>query len=142
MSDAGSLNRQVTFELKGETYTFSKMTLGMLGELVSEVGKRRLGRTLEALGPKATVKDKIEVVNALSAQQQAENDFDLIKTVEGLQLALWLSLRPNHPDLTEEAVGQMIEIDRLSEITSFVVAALLGTEAAGDTDEATGTPKN
>lgn len=134
MSNLIDISQVVTFTLNERELRFRKFTLRTLSEFVSISKRRHIESVLAALGPNATSEERIQVTLAVSRDMDHSNDLDLLESLENVALALWLCLRDEQPDLTEEEVGDLVTLDSMPELTDFIQSSLL--------PQGKGNPKN
>jgi len=113
---------QVT--LAGKEYTLSPIQLEDLAFLEKWLETRPVARLMEMLGshgkdlPQET-KDKLladEIARSARVCILEGNSWESIRSIEGTQMFLWLSLRRKHPEVTREQVLTMISALNLAEI--------------------------
>ena len=121
MAELGDiLNDTVEFDLAGRAWTFTKMNLGIMADFETAMAMRRLKTALSALGSDALPADRVAVITSMAGSKDAQGDARDMETVSGMRLILYLSLKPNHPELSEDDVGRMISIPALTEVQALI----------------------
>lgn len=141
MSDLPKLAHDIPFSIGGKEYTFSKFTLGSFAEFITTMKHRETSRAIKALG-NVGAREKVEVLRELSCDLDDPRAFEKwLQSFEGILLALWLCLRKNHPDLTEQALGEILELDDLLVFSDFITKTLLTQEEPGEDDGSKNPPE-
>lgn len=127
------------FELNGKEYRFSKINLGMMADFEAAIAMRRLTRALKALGPEASHAERAELIHTQTTTVGLTDAMSAVYSAEGCRLMLYLSLKPNHPEITEDDVGRLITpailpemqalIDQLSDASALAEAGELSKKA-------------
>ena len=112
------LGTTITHELGGKVWTFSRITLGIMADFETAMSSRSLQRALKALGDMAQPGERAQIIHDW-ASRPAMTSMEVYQA-EGMKLMLYLALKPNNPDVTEEAVGAMITMDTMPEITALI----------------------
>lgn len=121
MSDAGeALSTTLVYSVNGVEYTFSKITLGIMADFETTMAMRRVQRTRKALGEDATPAERQELVYRMMSQPTAGMSLDELQSMEGIRTMLYLCLKPNHPELTEDAVGQLVTFRTIREMQDLM----------------------
>ncbi len=135
MSDCGEfLGQSVPFTINGKEYLFSKITLGIMADFEAAMNMRKYQRALALLGPDATSDERIAIADKLAKDAVRSADLSQLESVEGVRTMLYLCLKPNHPDITEEQVGQMVGLQEVSALQNFL-DLLLDAPAMNSIDE-------
>lgn len=121
MSDIQNLSRTFVLNIGGKEYIFSKFTLRMLADFSAEMKRRRWVRQSALLDGKIGPAEWLK----LSADNESEDETQNLFNAEGLKLGLALSLKPNHPEMTEEAVGELINLDDMERIVRQLTGKII-----------------
>ena len=140
MSDAAQMSKTASLELSGQTLVFSKINLSIMSDFVNGMQRRTMQQALELL-PEAGAAEKLQMLNRLQADAVSANDFDLLKTVDGILYMLWLCSRPHQPELTISELGELVPLADFETLSSFVVTQLLGISMEMEPEAATGEKK-
>ena len=134
------------FEINGTEWRFSKINLGMMAVFETTMAMRQLQRALKALGADADHAERAEMIRTYRVGAGLGDVMATVYSAEGARLMLYLSMTPNHPDLTEEAVGRLITpgilpemqglLDRLTDSDALEEAGELSKNAPTVTAEA------
>jgi len=120
MSELQILSKTADVVLGGETYTASKITLGIMADFATAMQMRRLKRALDALGDDARPQDRQELIKAMSYMHDPMADVHDMQTMDGMRLLLWLCLKPHNPSLDESAVGELIGLQDIGAVQEFI----------------------
>jgi len=60
------------------------------------------------------------------------SSFDKIMSTEGVVFLLWRCLRKNHPDVTLEQVGNMIDLNNVEEVGTVIASFMMDTDASNE----------
>jgi len=120
MSDIGKLARTVSIEIDGRRLNVHKFTAGMLAQFSREMKRIRWERM------------QTDLKGLLSGDDWAKLRMDIeehdevaeMATPDGLQLALYLALKPTE-SLTLEEVGDLMTMDDISRFSEFMTTELL-----------------
>lgn len=112
------LGDSLPFELGGKEYRFAKIDLGMMADFETTLSLRQLQRSLKALGENASHEERARVIQSfrISATDLSAG----VYSAEGVRLLLYLSLKRNHPEITEEEVGRLVTIQALPELRALI----------------------
>jgi hypothetical protein len=136
MSELGDfLSDSVPFDVNGITYQFAKIDLGMMADFDTMMAARRLKTALNALGDDARPGERAELIRDMAGGSGRASAAEM-ETVSGIRLMLYLSLKRNHPDVTEDAVGRMITLKRFDEFKALLEALSEVEETEADSKNA------
>ena len=121
MTELGDiLNDTGEFELAGQTWTFSKLTLGLMADFETAMQSHRLKEARKALGPDATANERVELIVRMSSGQNAVQLMEDTQSMAGMRLLLYLCLKPHYPDMTKDDVGRLVTVEGIDEATALV----------------------
>jgi hypothetical protein len=117
MSDLTRMGaKPVTLTVGGEEYSFSPLTLDDLAEFESWHASERLNRALDALGDAG---DRVTLITKL-ADAPAADIAEAMQSLRGVRQILWYSLRKQHPDLTPNDAGALVDFSNLAEFRTLI----------------------
>lgn len=112
------LGETITYELGGKDWTFSRVTLGIMADFETAMSSRTLKRALAALGDSAQPGERAQIIHDW-ARRPAMTGMEVYQA-EGMKLMLFLCLKASHPDTTEDAVGAMVAMNMMPELTALI----------------------
>jgi hypothetical protein len=116
MSDLSRIAaKPVTLTVGGEEYSFSPLTLDDLAEFEAWHASDRLDRALIALGDG----DRVSLITKMGDASAAEIA-EAMQSLRGVRQILWYSLRKQHPDLTPNDAGALVDFSNLAEFRTLI----------------------
>jgi hypothetical protein len=107
--------KPVTLTVGGEEYSFSPLTLDDLAEFEAWHASDRLDRALIALGDG----DRVSLITKMGDASAAEIA-EAMQSLRGVRQILWYSLRKQHPDLTPNDAGALVDFSNLAEFRTLI----------------------
>ena len=118
-----ALNTGCTLEHKGGRYTFTGLTLGDLAEILQRQKDKQLGSYLRvAMELKIARPERFRDMHDIQARCAREEDYNTIQNPDNLRFMAWLSLRHNHPKMTEEQAGELVSDEEFGDIVADILA--------------------
>lgn len=116
--------------LGGEEYVLGPIGLAELGELQSYFVRKPLEDAIKASeGMDESVRELMvskawDEYHRLRAQPaDMESSFEAMSNVDGLRYLVYLGLKKNHPDMTEESAARLVTLDNIDQITKMLDTA-------------------
>jgi hypothetical protein len=118
----------IEVEIKGRKYQISPLRHGDFCDFEAAVVSRRM-QILQATIP--SQEERIRVAQELLMADPKSMAGPEMSSYWGMRWQIWKSLIRNHPELTEEEVGDLISTDNVSEL----MAILNSISIPGETEE-------
>lgn len=129
---AGLTKAPIFLESDGKEYELSPMTprdLGFVSKQLALISIREAENMLRELGDTIGVEERIEIVKESRTRSRAMRNManpeaqEVLETIEGVQLMLWVCLRTKHPGITKEQAGEIMSFKNLQVIVDLVDSA-------------------
>lgn len=145
ISHAAGIGPTLTLNLDGKEYTLGPTKikyLALVQERAASEARKKATADLEILRAAGDLLPPAERADLIREMTQTDHSYiDELMAPRGLQYILFLRLSANHPELTEEAVGELVTLDAISEL-KMELTELMGLDVffGGSENEGSDSP--
>lgn len=144
LATVAGIGPTITMKLGGKEYTLGPVKIKYLALVQERAALNTRKKTLaglEVLREAGDLLESSERADLIKDMNNVESSYiDELMTPQGLQYILYLRLNANHPELTEEEVGDLVTMDAISELR-MELANLVGIDVFVGTEGSDSPPE-